>query len=149
MRRDDGVWPGALYPPSLDDVATVARELLRALPEPFRGLVAVVPVKVEDWPDEATLAQLEIDDPLELTGLYRGVPVGERQAMALPPAEPEMIHLYRLPILHEWCARGCSLEEVVFDVLMHEIGHHFGMSEEQVLALEAEVRRQRARNDPP
>ncbi len=144
MRPEDGAWPGAMYPPTLDDIATVARELLRELPEPFRRLVAVVPVKVEDWPDEATLDSLEIEDPLELTGLYRGVPVGERHALALPPEEPEMIHLYRMPILHEWCERGCSLEEVVFDVLMHEIGHHFGMSEEEVLALEAEVRRQRA-----
>ena len=143
MRVRDGVWPGAMYPPTIDDIATVARELLGELPEPFRGLVAVVPVKVEEWPDEQVLAELGIEDPLDLTGLYQGVPVGERETMALPPSEPEMIRLFRMPILYEWCERGCSLEEVVFDVLMHEIGHHFGMDEDQVLALEAEVRRQR------
>ncbi len=140
MRRTDELWPGAMYAPTLDDIARVAARLLSELPEPFRSHVAVVPVRVEEWPDEETLDSLGIAEPLELTGFYRAVPVGERENLALPPREPEMIFLYRMPILYEWCERGCSLEEVVFDVLMHEIGHHFGMSEEEVLALEGRIR---------
>ena len=92
--------------------------------------VCTVPV------DEATLEAMEIDDPLDLTGLYRGTPIGERHAMTTP-AEPEMIFLYRLPILVEWCERGVALEDVVFDVLTHEIGHHLGMDEDAVLRMEA------------
>ncbi|GBD42036.1 hypothetical protein HRbin39_01423 [bacterium HR39] len=144
MRVTDEAWPGAMYPPTIGDIATVAERLLRELPEPFRGLAGYVPVKVEEWPDEETLEELGIEDPLDLTGIYEGVPVGERVNLALPPERPEMIRLFRMPILYEWCERGCSLEEVVFDVLMHEIGHHFGMNEDEVRAMEEEARRQRS-----
>ena len=75
--------------------------------------------------------RMEIEDPLDLTGLYAAVPLGERAGRTVPPTEPEMIYLYRLPILFEWCERGCALEDVVFDVLTHEIGHHFGMDEDR------------------
>jgi predicted Zn-dependent protease with MMP-like domain len=123
-------------PPSADDLATLGESILKDLPEPFRGAVADVPILVQDWPDEATLDAMGIDDPLDLTGLYAAVPLGERSGLAMPPSEPEMIHLYRLPILFEWCERGCDLQEVVFDVLTHEIGHHFGMDEATVLRME-------------
>ena len=125
-----------LQAPTADDIAAIGETILHELPAPLRALTAHLPVKVEDWPDEATLDAMAIEDPLDLTGLYTGVPIGERDALALPPAEPEMIHLYRLPILFEWCERGCTLEEVVFDVLTHEIGHHFGMDEAGALRLE-------------
>ena len=123
------------HPPSTDHILAIGAAFLAALPEPFRELVSPVPITVEDWADETTLDSLEIDDPLDLTGLYRGIPIGERHA-AMAPAEPEMIFLYRMPILVEWCERGCSLEEVVEDVLAHEIGHHFGMDEAAALRLE-------------
>ncbi len=129
--------PGALRPPSADDIAALAEEMLAALPSPFAEMVAEIPVRVQDWPDDATLDDMGIEDPLDLTGLYRGVPVGQRESMAAPPAEPEMIFLYRLPILFEWCQRGCTLEEVVQDVLTHEIGHHFGMDEKAARGLES------------
>lgn len=122
--------------PTADDVAAIGEAILRSLPAPLQALVAHVPVKVQDWPDEATLDAMGIDDPLDLTGLYAGVPIGQRDALMVPPSEPELIHLYRLPILLEWCERGCTLEEVVFDVLTHEIGHHFGMDEAAALRLE-------------
>ena len=123
-------------PPSAEDLAAIGEAILKDLPEPFRGAVAHVPILVQDWPDEATLDAMEIDNPLDLTGLYAAVPLGERSGLAMPPSEPEMIHLYRLPILFEWCERGCDLQEVVFDVLTHEIGHHFGMDEATVLRME-------------
>ncbi len=127
---------GRARPPSADDIAALAEAMLAALPSPFAELVAEIPVRVQDWPNDATLEDMGIEDPLDLTGLYRGVPVGQRESMAAPPAEPEMIFLYRLPILFEWCQRGCALEEVVLDVLTHEIGHHFGMDEEAARRLE-------------
>ncbi|MEZ5866561.1 MAG: metallopeptidase family protein [Geminicoccaceae bacterium] len=126
---------GSALPPSIDELAAIGERILSELPEEIRGLLGPVPVMVQDWPGEAVLDSLEIDDPLELTGLYQGVPISERHA-ALPPSEPEMIFLFRLPILVEWCERGCALEEVVFDVLTHEIGHHLSMDEAWVLRME-------------
>lgn len=125
-----------LLPPSVDDLAAIGEEILRGLPAPFAGLVAHVPIRVQDWPDESTLDEMEIEDPLDLTGLYAAVPIADRGGLSVPPSRPEMIFLYRMPILFEWCERGCAFEEVVFDVLTHEIGHHFGMDEETVLRME-------------
>jgi predicted Zn-dependent protease with MMP-like domain len=127
---------GASRAPTAEEIAAVGEAILRDLPQPYAGLVRHLPVRVEEWPDDATLDDVGIDDPLELTGLYRGVPIGERETLAVPPSEPEMILLYRLPILFEWGERGCALREVVFDVLTHEIGHHLGMDEAQALRME-------------
>lgn len=136
MREPTAASPGRSRAPDADDLAAIGARILEGLPEPVRELVASVPVRVEDWPDEAALEATECEDPLDLTGFYRAVPVGERHARALPPEEPEMIFLYRLPILVEWAERGCTLEEVVFDVLTHEIAHHLGMDEEGALRVE-------------
>jgi predicted Zn-dependent protease with MMP-like domain len=126
---------GTLRAPSADDLVAIGERVIAGLPRAFRELIGDVPIRVQDWPDEATLDDLGVADALDLSGLYRGIPVGERHA-ALPPAEPPMIFLYRLPILVEWCERHCALEEVVFDVLTHEIGHHLGMDEAEVLRME-------------
>ena len=125
----------AALPPSLDDLAAIGERILADLPAEIRELMGPVPVVVRDWFDEELLDAMEIDDPLDLTGLYQAIPIHERHS-ALPPGEPELIFLFRLPILHEWCERSCPLEEVVFDVLTHEIGHHLGMDEEAVQRME-------------
>jgi|DewCreStandDraft_4_1066084.scaffolds.fasta_scaffold02066_20 acetylglutamate kinase len=125
-----------LVAPSAEDLAALGARLLAELPAEIRDLVGMVPIKVEEWPDEDALLETECEDPLDLTGLYRAVPIGERQARPLPPEEPEMIFLYRLPILVEWAERGCPLEEVVMDVLTHEIAHHLGMDEAGALRVE-------------
>lgn len=125
--------------PAIADITAIATAILDELPEPFKSHVSQVPVRIEDWPSEDMLNDLGIDDPLSLSGLYRGIPIGERQSISLPPCEPEMIFLFRMPILFEWCGRGVSLYEVVFDVLTHEIGHHFGMNEEDVLRMEGRL----------
>ena len=123
--------------PTSDDIAAIGTTILDDLPPALRQLVAHVPIRVQDWPDDETLDALEIEDPLDLTGFYAAVPMAEREGMAFSTAaQPDMIFLFRLPILVEWCERGCALEEVVFDVLTHEIGHHFGMDEEAVLRME-------------
>lgn len=121
--------------PTIDDIARIGAAILAELPAEIRELMGPVPVVVRDWADDDLLEAMEIDDPLELTGLYQAVPIGERHS-ALPPSEPEMIFLFRMPILVEWCERGCPIDEVVFDVLTHEIGHHLGMNEDAVQRME-------------
>jgi len=132
----DAQGTAALRPPSGDDIVTLGQAVLESLPRELRAFVGDVPIVVKDWAEEDELAEVGIDDPLELSGLYRGTPIGERGGMTLPSSQPEMIFLFRLPLLFEWCQRGCALEEVVFDVLTHEIGHHFGMDEAEVLRME-------------
>lgn len=125
-------------PPSLGDIETIARATLEKLPEPFAGYLDGVVLVVEDFPPQDLLDQLEIDDPFELTGLYSGRPA-EMEAMTgdLPP----MIHLFRRPILDEWTASGVTLEALVAHILIHEAGHHFGLSDADMDWMEAELRR--------
>ena len=122
-------------PPDAAEIAAIGKHVLELLPEEIRTLLGDVPVTVEEWAETAVLKEMEIEDGLDLTGLYRAVPIAQRHDMSAP-VEPEMIFLYRMPILFEWCERGVSLEEVVFDVLTHEIGHHLGMDETQALRME-------------
>lgn len=118
--------------PSLDDFARLAREAFDALPEPFRSLAGEVVIRVDDFADEETLAMMEMEDPFELTGLYHGVDIGLRDALG-PAAEPSRIFLYRRPILDEWCERGdVGLSEIIAHVLIHEIGHHFGLDDDRI-----------------
>jgi len=124
--------------PSLDDFAALARAAFDALPEPFRGLAGDVVIRVDDFADEETLAMMEMEDPFELTGLYHGVDVGRRDEMG-PAAEPSRIFLYRRPILDEWAERGdVALGELIAHVLVHEIGHHFGLTDDDIDEIEAD-----------
>jgi predicted Zn-dependent protease with MMP-like domain len=128
-------WSSALAP-SLDDFAALARAALDALPQPFAGLVGDVRMRVEDFPDEAVLADLGIEDPFELTGVYRGAALNERSVLDPAPAGAE-VTLYCRPILDEWCERGdVTLGDLVTHVLVHEIGHHFGLSDADIHAAE-------------
>ena len=122
--------------PSLDDFARLARQAFDALPEPFRGLAGDVVIRVDDFADDETLDGMGIEDPFELTGLYHGVDIGRRDEMG-PAAEPSRIFLYRRPILDEWCERGdVGLAEIIGHVLIHEIGHHFGLDDDQIHHIE-------------
>lgn len=122
--------------PSLDDVAALAQAAFDALPEGFRRMAGDVLFRVEDFAEEAILADLGIDDPFGLTGLYSGVDIGDRSVFA-PAPQPSMVFLYRRPILDEWAERGdVSLEDLVAHVLVHEIGHHFGLSDDDIEAIE-------------
>jgi predicted Zn-dependent protease with MMP-like domain len=123
--------------PSLDDMAALAQAAFARLPEAFRSMTGHVLFRVDDFPDEETLAALEIEDPFDLTGLYHGVDLAHRSVLD-PETHPSMVFLYRRPILDEWAARGdVTLEELVGHVLIHEIGHHFGLSDDQIDAIEA------------
>ena len=123
-------------PPSADEVEALALAALARLPVQFREHLGDVVVRVEDFADEETLAALGIADPFDLTGLYEGVPPGEKSISA-SGALPDRIRLFREPILDEWLARGDeTLEHLVAHVLVHEVGHHFGLSDEDMHALE-------------
>lgn len=121
--------------PSLDDFAALARTAFDDLPEPFRGLAGEAVIRVDDFADDAVLDEMGIQDPFELTGLYQGVDLSRRSVFEASP--PPMIFLYRRPILDEWAERGdVTLEELVAHVLVHEIGHHFGLSDDDIDRIE-------------
>lgn len=123
--------------PTLEDIETIARTALERLPEPFAGHLRGVVLIVEDFPSEELLEELGIEDPFDLTGLYSGRPA-ELEVMTgdLPP----MIHLFRRPILDEWADGGVTLEDLVVHVVVHEAGHHFGLSDDDMEWLEAELK---------
>ena len=124
-------------PPTLDDLVEMAEAALAAIPEPLREAVRGAAIVVEEAPDDETLAELGLDSPWELTGLYRGTAL-TRKSLSDVPSEPDMIVLYREPILLEWIETGEDLFRLVRNVLIHEIGHHFGLSEEDIARLERE-----------
>ncbi len=125
--------------PSLDDFAALARRAFDDLPDLFRQAAGEVVIRVDDFADDQTLDDLGIDDPFGLTGLYSGVDIGRRDAMG-PAAEPSRIFLYRRPILDEWCERGdVGLSEIIAHVLIHEIGHHLGLDDDQIHHIEDEA----------
>lgn len=103
-----------------------------ALPREFRALAGDVLIRIEDFADEEVLAEMGIEDPFELSGLYVGVDL-TRQSISDPTPSQTMVFLYRRAILEEWIERGdVGLAELVSHVLVHEIGHHFGLSDEHM-----------------
>ena len=116
-------------------IEAIAHAVLEGLPPQFRAHLGDVVLLVEEFADEETLAALGIDDPFDLTGLYHGRPVGEKSSMDTG-ALPDRIHLYRRAILQEWIDTGVALHDLVSHVMMHEIGHHFGLSDDDMHALE-------------
>lgn len=124
--------------PSLDDFAVLAQAALKAMPDPFRSLAGDVRMQVADFADEDVLRQLGIEDPFELTGIYQGAPLNERSVLDVS-SMPSQVHLFRRPILDEWAERGdVTLGELIAHVLVHEIGHHFGLNDEDIHAAEDE-----------
>jgi predicted Zn-dependent protease with MMP-like domain len=125
-------------PPSADDIEAIARDTLRRLPEPFSESIGDIVLLVHDFADDDTLRAMGIDDPFELSGLYEGIPLTER-SVEQSGTLPERIFLYRRPILDEWAAGDDTLEHLVAHVLIHEVGHHFGLSDDDIHALEESV----------
>jgi predicted Zn-dependent protease with MMP-like domain len=122
--------------PDAAAIERLARASLARIPPPFAEHLAGVVLIVEDFADDETLADLGIEEPIELTGIYHGRPIGEKSAFD-SGAMPDRIHLYRLPILWEWIETGVRLDDLVHHVVVHEVGHHFGLSDEDMHALEA------------
>jgi len=125
----------ALTSPSLDDFETIARGAWAALPSVFTRMAGDVVIRIEDFASEEVLGDFGIEDPFELTGLYAGVDLTQ-QSVADPNAQAPMVFLFRRPILDEWCDRGdVTLGELITHVLVHEIGHHFGLSDDHMDAI--------------
>jgi predicted Zn-dependent protease with MMP-like domain len=123
------------HAPSAAMIERLARDALARIPEPFSEYLGDIVLVIEEFADDATLDALGIDDPYDLTGLYHGRPVGEKSSWDVP-SEPDRIHLYRRPLLEEWVHTGVSFEALINNVVVHEVGHHFGLSDEQIHALE-------------
>jgi predicted Zn-dependent protease with MMP-like domain len=122
--------------PSLTEIEELANRALATIPHPLKSNLGRVLIRVEEFPDDETCASLGVESPFNLLGLYRGVPL-PRQSVSYPHRYPEMIYLYRRPILHYWCGSGQDLADVVQHVLIHEIGHHFGFSDQDMERIEA------------
>lgn len=121
--------------PTLDDIAAMARAELAALPAELRRHTEGVMVRVDEFADEETEVEMCLETPFDLLGLYRGVSLDQRGAND-GGTQPNMIFLYRRPILDYWCDSGDDLRRVVRHVLIHEIGHHFGYSDNDMERLE-------------
>jgi predicted Zn-dependent protease with MMP-like domain len=124
--------------PSLDDFTEIAEAALAEIPAEFRRHIGGVGLRIEDWPDQGTLRRMRIRHPLGLLGLYSGLPLGHKHAGAVVH-HVDMIFLYREPILAHWRARGGRLKDMVKHVLVHEIGHHFGLSDADMERIESEA----------
>jgi predicted Zn-dependent protease with MMP-like domain len=121
--------------PTLADLETLAAAALRTIPEVLRQHVRDVVIQVQDFPDEETEREMELETPFDLLGLYRGVDL-TRQSVSDVRTSPDMIFLYRRPLLDYWCDSGEDLAHIVRHVMIHEIGHHFGFSDDDMEALE-------------
>ena len=124
--------------PTLAEIEALAERALAQLPRRFRRHLRPVAIRVEEFPDEETEAAMRLDSPFDLLGLYRGVAL-PRKSVSDPRPELDMIFLYRRPILDYWCESGKDLEHVVRHVLIHEIGHHFGFSDDDMARIEAQA----------
>ena len=121
--------------PDAAAIERLADAAIAHLPEPFRAHLDGVVLRVDEFAEDAVLAELGIDDPFELTGLYTGRPVGEQSSLDSGQM-PAIIHLYRRPLLDEWVETGVTLESLITHVIIHEVGHHFGLSDGDMHAIE-------------
>ena len=134
MASDGSRWRDARSP-SLEEMEVLAGEAYAALPEQFRALCEGLVIRVEDFPTEEVLEDMRAQTEFDLLGLFQGVGLPFRSESA-PEAMPNMVWLYRRPILDYWAEHEDSLGDIITHVLVHEIGHHFGLSDEDMLAIE-------------
>lgn len=127
-----------LTAPTLDDFERMAREEFDRLPSEFRSTLGDVVFTVQDFAEDDVLDEMDAESPFELTGLFVGQELGAQDASTLP-REPSMVFLYRVPILAEWAETGVELGALISHVIVHEIGHHFGLSDEDMERIESEA----------
>lgn len=129
---------GGVRAPSIEVFEALAAEAYAALPEAFRALCGDILIRVEDFPTEAVMDEMELESPYDILGLYHGIAL---RARFDPPvgAMPDLIYLYRQPMLCLWAEGEETLRGLVTHVLVHEIGHHFGLSDEDMHRIEDEA----------
>jgi len=123
-------------PPTLEDFRCIGEEVLATLPPLFAEHIRGVMIKVEEFPDAETEQSMELESPYNLLGLYHGVPVGYDEGVGALRHNVDMIFLYRRPLLAYWCDTGFSLAAIIKNTLIHEIGHHFGLSDDDMDRIE-------------
>ncbi len=123
-------------PPSLKDFQRIGEEVLASLPPLFADPIQGVMIKVEEFPDAETEKLMELESPYDLLGLYHGVPVGYDEGFGALRHNVDMIFLYRRPLLAYWCDTEDSLSAIIKNTLIHEIGHHFGLSDDDMDRIE-------------
>ena len=119
--------------PTLDEIEALAREAYGSLPGSFRELAKDVVFRVQEFPDPETEREMELQSPFDLMGLYHGTPIGDKES-SVPAVD--MVFLYRRPLLDYWCETEEDLDHLVRHVVVHEIGHHFGLSDEDMELIE-------------
>ena len=122
--------------PSLEDMEAIAADAFRRLPETFRALCEGVIIRVDDFPTAEVVAEMQLQSEFDILGLFQGVGLPFRSESA-PAQMPNMIWLYRRPILDYWAEHEETIGAIITHVLIHEIGHHFGLSDEDMEAIEA------------
>ncbi|MDQ8756906.1 metallopeptidase family protein [Sphingosinicella sp. LHD-64] len=129
---------GQTYAPDAAAIERLADAAIARLPEDFRKHLANIVLRIEEFADDEVLASLGIEDAFELTGLYSGRSM-DKQDSWVSGELPPMIHLYRRPLLDEWADSGVALEDLITHVIVHEVGHHFGFSDDDMHAIEAQA----------
>jgi predicted Zn-dependent protease with MMP-like domain len=125
-----------LFPPDTARFATLVEAAVAQLPDPFRAEARKVVVRIEDFPPDDLWQEMGCETPYELTGLYEGIPLTEK-SFSDQPIQPDVIWLFRRPILDEWLERGdISLSDLVTHVYVHELAHHFGWSDDDIAAID-------------
>ena len=122
--------------PTAADIEALARGALEDIPEDLRRRVRGIAILVEEFPDAATEQAMGLESPFELLGLYHGVSL-DQKSVSDAPEDVDRVFLYRRPLLDYWCETGEALEAIVRNTLIHEIGHHFGLSDDDMEALES------------
>lgn len=129
----------ALKSPSLEQLEALADQAFSALPQGFRDLCAGIVIRVDDFPSDDVLEAMKCETEFDLLGLFQGRGLAQREAVAHTGEMPNMIWLYRRPILDYWAEHDESLGALVSHVLVHEIGHHFGLSDEDMENIERQI----------
>jgi predicted Zn-dependent protease with MMP-like domain len=124
--------------PSMAELGAMAQAAYRRLPQRFRALTSDVLIRVEEFPTEEVLDSLGIESPFDLLGLYSGIDLARKSIMDVSTV-PDMVFLYRRPILDYWAEHEEALGAILNHVLIHEIGHHFGLSDDDMEHIEAEA----------
>lgn len=139
MAKEDqsGEW-ARRFSPSLDEIESIAIEALAHMPEDFRTLCGDLIIQIADFPDDQVIEDMGLDTPFDLLGLFEGRGIGERFTLQTGEG-PNRITLYRRAVLDYWAENEETLGDIIAHVLIHEIGHHFGLSDEDMETIEAQV----------